>query len=99
MDELQENADKIISAYSKEKEMIEVQIDDLYQKEFEGISLVKTKLNQLSNTYNEFLSKYKERFSKLDDMDVDEVLSLRMNEFYYEEKMLEKGLQEIVFNI
>jgi hypothetical protein len=51
------------------------------------------------SSYNEFLIKYKEKFAKLDEMDVDGVLSLKMNEFYYEDKMLEKNLQDIVSSI
>lgn len=32
-------------------------------------------------------------------MDDDEILSLKMNEFYYEEKVLDKSLHDLVKNI
>ena len=31
-------------------------------------------------------------------MDSDEILSFKMNEFYYEEKVFEKNLQDLVNN-
>ena len=64
-DELSMNYEKIILAYSKEKDSIEKEIEELYKGEYESLSLIKTKLTQLSYNYNEFLKKYKDKFSKL----------------------------------
>lgn len=63
--ELNQNYEKIIKAYSKEKNSIEKEIDELYETEYESISLIKSKLNQLIVNYNDFLKKYKDKFSKL----------------------------------
>lgn len=51
--------------YSKEKDTIEKEIEDLYKCEYESISIIKTKLNQLILNYNDFVKKYKDKFSKL----------------------------------
>ena len=66
--ELNQNYDKIINIYSKEKENIEKEIDELYKIEYESLSLIKTKITQLVLGYNDFLKKYKEKFSKLGKM-------------------------------
>ena len=63
--ELNQNYDKIIIIYSKEKENIKKEIDELYKSEYESLSLIKTKISQLVLTYNDFLKKYKDKFSKL----------------------------------
>lgn len=94
--ELNQNYDKIIIIYSKEKENIKKEIDELYKSEYESLSLIKTKISQLVLTYNDFLKKYKDKFSKLGILLV--YLSFKMNEFYYEEKVFEKSLQDLANN-
>lgn len=63
--ELNQNYEKIIISYSKEKSSIEEEIEDLYKSEYESLSIIKTKLNILFNNYNDFLKKYKDKFSKI----------------------------------
>jgi hypothetical protein len=63
--ELNQNYEKIIISYSKEKSSIEEEIEDLYKSEYESLSKIKTKLNILFNNYNDFLKKYKDKFSKI----------------------------------
>ena len=63
--EFNDNYEKIIHAYSKEKENIEKEIDQLYKIEYESLLIIKTKLSHIILNYNEFLRKYKDKFSKL----------------------------------
>lgn len=65
LNELNENYEKIILSYSKQKDSIEKEIDELYKCEYESLSLIKTKLNYLFLNYNDFLKKYKDKFSKI----------------------------------
>lgn len=65
LNELNENYEKIILSYSKQKDYIEKEIDELYKSEYESLSLIKTKLNYLFLNYNDFLKKYKDKFSKI----------------------------------
>ena len=65
VNELNQNYEKIILSYSKEKVNIEKEIDELYRSEYESLSLLKTKLNLLIINFNEFLKKYKDKFTKL----------------------------------
>jgi len=80
--ELNQNYEKIIMSYAKEKSSIEKEIDELYKTEYESLSLIKAKLNHLFINYNDFLKKYKDKFSKIGIIELNQTKWMMMKFFH-----------------